>query len=120
MDTVQDDTISLEINLTEEEINKLVSESSDDETTMCARTVYGTDLRFRFAGFYTEKKERIEAIKQSLRNIGLVEGKSVEGFFSKYCFLNLFEQKALLRGFKARYFFFLLNFSVFKTIWRGA
>lgn len=109
MDTVEDDTISLEINLTEEEINKLISESSDDETTMCARTVYGTDLRFRFAGFYADKEERIEAIKQSLRNVGLLDGESFEGFFPKFNFFNIFEQEALLRGLKARYFFFLVE-----------
>lgn len=106
----KDDTICLEIDLTEEEIDKLLVESeAENVTPMCVRTVYGTDLRFHFKGFYPNKEQRIESIKQSLRNVGLIDGDSSNGFFFEYIFLNVFEQEALLRGLNARYFFFLVE-----------
>jgi len=95
-----------EIVLTEEELECLLSDTTKDG--MCALTVYGKYVRFCFDGLYADKTERIEALKQSLRNVGLVEGKVKEGFFFKWK-LNQFEEQALLRGLNARLFFYLIE-----------
>ena len=101
-----DSGVDYEINLTEEEIDNLLSDTTID--CMCALTIYGKYVRFSFDGVYADKLERIEALKQSLRNVGLVEGKVKEGFFFKWS-LNLFEEQALLRGLNAKLFFYLIE-----------
>ena len=98
--------VDYEINLTKEEIDNLLSDTTID--CMCALTIYGKYVRFSFDGVYADKLERIEALKQSLRNVGLVGGKAKEGFFFKWK-LNHFEEQALLRGLNAKLFFYLVE-----------
>lgn len=95
-----------EIVLTKEELECLLSDTTKDG--MCALTVYGKYVRFCFDGLYADKTERIEALKQSLRNVGLVEGEVKEGFFFKWK-LNQFEEAALLRGLNAKLFFYFIE-----------
>lgn len=101
-----DSSVDYEINLTEEEMDTLLSGKTID--SMCALTIYGNYVRFKFDGLYADKLERIEALKQSLRNVGLVQGKAKEGFFYKWK-MNRFEEEALLRGLNARLFFYFLE-----------
>ena len=101
-----DPLVDFEINLTEEEIETLLSDTTKD--AMSALTVYGKYVRFCFDGVYANKLERIKALKQSLRNVGLVEGPLKEGFFYKWK-MNRFEEEALLRGLNARLFFYFLE-----------
>ena len=101
-----DSSVDYEINLTEEEMHTLLSGKTID--SMCALTIYGNYVRFKFDGLYADKLERIEALKQSLRNVGLVGGEAKEGFFFKWK-LNQFEEEALLRGLNAKLFFYLIE-----------
>lgn len=101
-----DSSVDDEINLTEEEMHNLLSGKTID--SMCALTIYGKYVRFKFDGLYADKLERIEALKQSLRNVGLVGGEAKEGFFFKWK-LNQFEEEALLRGLNAKLFFYLIE-----------
>lgn len=98
--------VQFEIDLTEEEIDKLLE---DIPISICVRTIANNDLRLTFLGSYAYKEERVQAIKQSLRNVGLVKGAACEGFFSRYKDLNPFEEAALLRGLNGRHFFYLIQ-----------
>lgn len=77
-------------------------------TSLCVRRATGEPyVEFNFSGQYEKKKERKEQLRATLGNIGFSKRCSEEGFLRLGKTLNENEERALLEGFKGKYFFYM-------------
>lgn len=79
-----------------------------DDMSLCVRRAAGEPYKeFNFLGQYEKKKERKEQLRATLGNIGFSKSCSVQGFLRLGKTLNSSEERALLEGFKGKYFFYM-------------